>query len=47
MILADIEGKNYQEIAEILKIRIGTVKSRLFRARKILKELIIKEKIEL
>ncbi|MCS7231933.1 MAG: sigma-70 family RNA polymerase sigma factor [Elusimicrobiota bacterium] len=47
LILADIEGKNYQEIAEILKIRIGTVKSRLFRARKILKELIIKEKIEL
>ncbi|MEN3013116.1 MAG: sigma-70 family RNA polymerase sigma factor [Endomicrobiia bacterium] len=47
LILYDIEGKTYQEIAEILKIRIGTVKSRLFRARKILKDLIIKEKLEL
>lgn len=47
LILADIEGKSYQEIAEILKIRVGTVKSRLFRARNILKKLIEKENFEL
>ncbi len=47
LILSDIENKNYQEIAEILGVSIGTVKSRLFRARKMLKDLIIKEKIQI
>ncbi len=47
LILSDIENKSYQEIAEILGVNIGTVKSRLFRARKFLKELIIKEGIQL
>ena len=32
--LSDIEGMRYGEIAETLKIPVGTVKSRLFRARR-------------
>lgn len=47
LILSDIENKSYQEIAEILGVSIGTVKSRLFRARKFLKDIIIKERIQL
>ena len=35
-VLSSLEGFSYQEIAEIAGIQLGTVKSRLFRARKIL-----------
>jgi RNA polymerase sigma-70 factor (ECF subfamily) len=38
MILSAIEGHNVSEVAEILGIAPGTVKSRLFRARKCLAE---------
>lgn len=38
LILKDIEGLSYNEIAKIQKCRIGTVESRLFRARQALKE---------
>ncbi len=34
IVLSDIEGLAYQEIADLLEIPVGTVKSRLFRARK-------------
>src|SRR5688572_11662450 len=34
LVLSDIEGMSYAEIAESLKIPVGTVKSRLFRARR-------------
>ena len=34
LVLADVEGKNYQEIAELTGMNQGTVKSRLNRARK-------------
>src|SRR3954471_15516116 len=34
LVLSDIEGMSYGEIADTLKIPVGTVKSRLFRARR-------------
>ena len=38
IILRDIEGKTYDEIAEILGLGLGTTKSRISRARGLLKE---------
>ena len=38
IILSDIEGLMYEEIAKIIKIPVGTVRSRLHRGRLILKE---------
>lgn len=45
IILRDIQGLSYAEIAEVLGIEAGTVKSRLFRARNSLKEILIKRNI--
>jgi len=36
VVLSDVEGMSYQEIGKILNIPVGTVKSRLFRARQML-----------
>jgi len=38
VVLSDIEGFAYEEIARMLEVPLGTVKSRLHRARKILQE---------
>lgn len=43
--LREIEGRSYDEIAKILNCPIGTVRSRIFRARQLILEFINKENI--
>ena len=38
LVLRDMQDLSYDEVAEALKLREGTVKSRLFRARDAVKE---------
>lgn len=45
IVLRDIEGLSYLEMAEILNIEVGTVKSRLNRAREALKNELVKSGI--
>jgi RNA polymerase sigma-70 factor (ECF subfamily) len=40
VVLSDIEGLSYEEIATVMNIRLGTVKSRLSRARARLRDLL-------
>lgn len=40
VVLRDIEGMNYAQIAEVLEVQLGTVRSRLSRARTNLKEIL-------
>jgi RNA polymerase sigma-70 factor, ECF subfamily len=44
LILRDIEGFVYEEVAEIQGVNLGTVKSRLVRGRACLKSLLLKER---
>jgi len=43
IVLRDIQGLDYQQIGEVLSVPVGTVKSRLFRARSALRELVDEE----
>ena len=43
--LREIDGRTYDEIAQILKCPIGTVRSRIFRARQLILEFMNQENI--
>jgi RNA polymerase sigma-70 factor (ECF subfamily) len=45
--LSDIEGLRYAEIADMLQIPVGTVKSRLFRARRLLQAELYSHAVEM
>src|SRR5688572_3423140 len=46
VVLSDIEGFSYKEIADICEIPVGTVMSRLFRGRRILQEQLFEYAVE-
>lgn len=46
ILLCDLEGFSYEEIAKIIDIPIGTVRSRLHRARQLLKEMLTQYAIQ-
>ncbi len=46
VVLCDIQNFSYQDIAEMLEIPIGTVRSRLWRGRRLLQQILWKQAIE-
>jgi len=47
LVLSDIESLSYAEIAEMIKVPVGTVKSRLFRARRQLQAALYDHAVEM
>ena len=47
MVLSDIEGLSYAEIAEITGAAVGTVKSRIFRGRRLLQQDLYRSALEM
>jgi RNA polymerase sigma-70 factor (ECF subfamily) len=46
VVLSDLQGLTYQEVAEILQVPLGTVKSRLFRGRRLLQQRLYEYAVE-
>ncbi|HTE43642.1 MAG TPA: sigma-70 family RNA polymerase sigma factor [Gemmatimonadaceae bacterium] len=46
VVLVDVEDLSYEQVAEALSIPIGTVRSRLYRARRVLQETLLKFAID-
>jgi len=44
LILSDIEGMSYEEIADVTRISLGTVKSRLSRARSKMRDYLLENR---
>jgi RNA polymerase sigma-70 factor (ECF subfamily) len=40
VILRDLEGMSYEEVAEVLDVSVGTVKSRILRGRRVLRDML-------
>ncbi len=47
LVLSDVEGLRYSEIAEAIGVPVGTVKSRLFRARRLLQAALYSHAVEM
>jgi len=47
VVLSDVEGLPYAEIAELIDVPVGTVKSRLFRGRRRLQEVLYEHAVEM
>lgn len=47
LVLSDVEGFSYQEIAEMIEVPVGTVKSRLFRGRRQLQRVLYDYALEM
>jgi RNA polymerase sigma-70 factor, ECF subfamily len=47
LILSDIDGLGYRELSEVLEVPIGTVKSRLYRGRRLLQQALYEYALEM
>ena len=46
VVLVDVEGQTYEEAASILGVAVGTVRSRLFRGRRLLQDLLFEHALD-